>query len=75
MGAVPQFEGTVKSKGSFFSFRDDKAKLLENPSAAAIEAFNQLWGAGAGEQVVRRNASDSRPMRTMGKGSYPLLGQ
>jgi hypothetical protein len=51
MGSVPEFLGRRGNPGDY---REDRLKLLDNPSGAAIQAFNQVWGPGMAEKAIQR---------------------
>jgi GH24 family phage-related lysozyme (muramidase) len=51
MGTVPEFLGRRGNPGDY---REDRLKLLDNPSGAAIQAFNQVWGPGMAEKAIQR---------------------
>lgn len=69
-GAVPQFGGKT---GKADDFRNDRLLLLENPSAAAMDAFNAIWGQGQAQRILRRQTLPaSSAARPMNRGSYLL---
>jgi GH24 family phage-related lysozyme (muramidase) len=51
MGTTPEFLGRRGNPGDY---REDRLKLLDNPSGAAIQAFNQVWGPGMAEKAIQR---------------------
>jgi hypothetical protein len=69
-GTTPEFKGKT---GRVDDFRNDRLLLMENPSPAAMEAFNAIWGAGQAERILRRQTlplGENQPM--MSKGTYQL---
>lgn len=69
-GAAPQFGGKT---GKADDFRNDRLRLLENPSPAAMDAFNAIWGEGQAQRILRRQTLPaSSAARPMNRGSYLL---
>lgn len=70
IGMAPQFAGKT---GRVDDFRNDRLMLMENPSPAAMQAFNAIWGDGQAERILRRQTIPSPAnARPMNRGSYLL---
>jgi GH24 family phage-related lysozyme (muramidase) len=67
MGTAPAFKG---NRGNPGDYREDRIALLENPSGTAIEAFNQIWGAGMAQKAIQREAASAYKWRD-GGGTRP----